>query len=99
MSDEGYLTLGEKFCRALLNSLPNPEARTRLLMELAKWSGKTLYIPAVRRNKRRVQVARSLLENDRNAAEAALIIHERFGVTMRQAQRDVKQASDKSQGQ
>lgn len=91
MAEKGT-TLGERFCRALVDSAPNAQARTLLLMELAKWSGKTIYLPCSKRNKRRIEVAVSLLENERTPAEAALIIHERFGVTMRQAQRDVKTA-------
>jgi hypothetical protein len=86
------MTLGEQFCRRLIDAMPTLQSRTILLMELGRWSGKTIYLPAAKRNKRRVDVARNLLENSMTSAEAALIIHERFGVTMRQAQRDVKAA-------
>jgi len=86
-------TLGEVFCRTLIDAMPDAQARVICVMQLGKWSGKTIYLPAQKKNKRRVEAASSLLENDRTPAEAALIIHERFGVTMRQAQRDVKQAN------
>lgn len=89
-------TLGEKFCRRLIDAMPTPQARMICTMELSKWAGKTLYLPTTKRGKRRVDAARNLLDNEKSRAEAALIIHERFGITLRQAQRDVKTAADKS---
>lgn len=86
-------TLGEVFCRTLIDAMPDAQARVILVMQLGRFSGKTIYLPAQKKNKRRAEVASSLLKNEMTSAEAALIIHERFGVTMRQAQRDVKQAN------
>ena len=90
------LTLGERFCRRLIDSMPNPQARTIIVMELAKWAGKTLYLPAVKRGDRRKSIAANMLENGMNEAEAAIAIHERFGVGLRTAQRDVKSARQMS---
>ena len=72
---EKYTTLGERFCRALVDSSPTAQARTLLLMELAKWAGKTIYLPRSKRNKRRAEAARNLLDNNQTPAAAALIIH------------------------
>ena len=71
------LTLGERFCRRLIDSMPNPHARTIIVMELAKWAGKTLYLPAVKRGDRRKSIAASMLENGMNDAEAALCVFQR----------------------
>ena len=84
------LTLGERFCRRLIDSMPNPQARTIIVMELAKWAGKTLYLPAVKRGDRRQAAVANMLENGMSDAEAANAIHERFSVGLRTAQRDVK---------
>jgi Mor family transcriptional regulator len=86
-------TLGERFCRRLIDSIPDARSRAILIMELAKWGGKTLYLPAgPKRSARRVSAARNMLNNGMSVAESALAIHERFGISLRQAQRDVESA-------
>lgn len=90
------LTLGERFCRRLIDSMPNPQARTIIVMELAKWAGKTLYLPAAKRGDRRKSIAANMLIEGMSDAEAAIAIHERFGVGLRTAQRDVKTARQMS---
>lgn len=86
------MTLGELFCRTLIDKMPTQQAQTILVMELRKWAGKTIYLPATKHGKRRAEIARNLLDNGKTSAEAALILHERFGVTLRTAQRDVRTA-------
>lgn len=95
---KGPSTLGERFCRSLLEAMPTPQAHMICAMELKKWAGKTLYFPAEKRKKRRLEVARNMLGNGMSTADAALAIHKRFGVTLRTAQRDVRD-SDKFSGE
>ena len=86
------MTLSERFCRALIDAMPTPEARSKCVMELAKFAGKTIYLPAQHRGTRRQDAARHMLKNGMAPADIALAIHERYGVTLRTAQRDVKTA-------
>jgi hypothetical protein len=91
------MTLGERFCRRLIDSMPDPRSRAVLIMELAKWGGKTLYLPAgPKRSARRVSAARNMVGNGMSDAEAALALHERFGISLRQAQRDVESSRQMS---
>jgi Mor family transcriptional regulator len=90
------MTLGEHFCRRLVDAMPTLQAKTACMMELQKWGGKTLYLPAQKRGPRRVTAAANMLANQMTKGDAAQAIHERFGVSMRQAQRDVKAACQKS---
>lgn len=84
------MTLGEIFMRRLIDCMPSPEARMVCVMELGRWQGKTLYIPTEKRGERRRKAALNMLDQGKSPADAALIIHERYGVSLRQAQRDIK---------
>ncbi|MGA7181406.1 MAG: hypothetical protein WBX11_17725 [Thiobacillaceae bacterium] len=75
--------------------MPTAHARVVCVMELQKWSGKTVYFPASKQGERRVGAALNMIRGGMSAADAALAIHERFGVTMRQAYRDIKTARNK----
>jgi len=90
------MTLGEQFCRRLIDAMPTAQARTICIMELQKWAGKTLYLPAEKRGARRVAAARSMLRNGMSPADVALAIQKRYPVTLRTAQRDVKAAGEMS---
>ena len=83
-------TLGERFCRALIDSMPTPHARLLCVMELAKWAGTTIYLPAEKPAGRRRNAARNMLTNGMTPAEVAIALRARYGVTIRQAQRDIK---------
>ena len=91
MSPNGAETLFAAFLRAVVASVP-PEARVGLILELRKWAGKTVYFPAGRRAERREAVARSILQDGVSPADAARIMCERVGCSLRQAQRYVKTA-------
>ena len=82
-------TLGEAFARALIDAMPTPQARTMCVMVLSRWAGRSIYLPAADRGERRRQAAGNMLANGMSPADAALALHQRFGVSLRQGQRDV----------
>jgi hypothetical protein len=85
------MTLAERFCHSLIDAMPTPQARMICVMELGRWAGKCIYLPAEKRAERRKKAARNMLdEGSMSPADIALAIHERFSVSLRTAQRDVR---------
>lgn len=87
---------GEQFIQDVLEGLGTPAARMAFLSRVAKYSGRAIYIPASSKAARRVQAAVRMLENLMPEREIAVAIHDRFGVTERQARRDIKTARQAS---
>lgn len=90
--------VGEAFVAALLDAMPTPQARMLLTARLAQYSGQTIYIPSPSKSARRTIAARHMINSgDMTDAEIATALHERFRVSLRQAQRDVSRARQMSQ--
>jgi hypothetical protein len=83
------MSAGANFIDDLLGALPDM-ARLRAHAVLIRYAGQTVYLPTGSKADRRRQVALNLLKNSQTPAEAAAVIAERFGVTRRQAARDVQ---------
>lgn len=83
---------GERFVQDLLDAMPSPASRLRLLARIARYAGQTIYLPAPSKADRRIQAAANMLQNGMAAGDIAAAIHDRFGVCLRSAQRDVKSA-------
>jgi hypothetical protein len=62
---------------------------------LARYAGTTLYLPTESKAKRRQRAARHALGNGVGDSDAAAMLRERYGVSARQASRDVKTAKTK----
>lgn len=85
------------FVSDLLEAMPTPQARMALMSRLAKHAGRTIYLPVQSKADRRIHAAARMLENDMTDADACTAIKDRFGVSVRTAQRDVKAARKMSQ--
>lgn len=87
---------GDAFVKALLDSMPSTHARMALMSCLARFAGRTIYLPAPSKAARRVNVAANMIANGMSDADTANTIHDRFNVSLRTAQRDVKAARQMS---
>ncbi len=83
---------GETFVDHLMAAMPSPEARLRLAAALVVYEGCTVYLPAGPKALRRVRAAHHMLAHGKSGPEAAEAIRQRFGVSRRTAERDVKAA-------
>lgn len=84
---------GEAFVADLLAAMPSPQARLLLAARLARYAGRTVYLPAQSKAERRIRAAQNMLASgDMSDADITNTLHERFGVSVRQAQRDVSAA-------
>lgn len=73
-------------------AMPTPNARLLLTACLAKYAGLTVYIPTEPKQDRRVRAAANMLANGMGTANIAAAIVQRFNVSKRTAERDVKAA-------
>lgn len=80
------------FVDELHAAMPTPQARLLLTACLAKYAGHTIYIPTESKQDRRVRAAANMLNNDMSPADIAAAIVQRFNVSQRTAERDVKTA-------
>jgi hypothetical protein len=85
-------SLADTFQRELIDAAPTPQARLAVISVLAKYAGATLYLPTQPKSTRRVAAARHALGNGMSDADVASILRERYGISSRQAGRDVKAA-------
>ena len=73
-------------------AMPTPQAKLLLIACLAKYAGQTIYIPTEPKQDRRVRAAANMLANSMSSADIAAAIVQRFNVSHRTAERDVKTA-------
>ena len=92
MESAERMSVGETFCRDLLDAMPTPRARMVCAAVLARYAGSVLYFSTESKGKRRRRAARHGLDNGMSAADVAAMLRARFGVSARTALRDVKTA-------
>ena len=80
------------FAEELLSAMRTPEARLAALTTLARWAGRTIYLPSESRARKRERAAVHMLQNGMLGADAVQALRERFGVCQRTAWSDVKAA-------
>jgi hypothetical protein len=85
------------FVTDLINAMPVPSARMACVAFLSRWAGSTVYIPSESRKERRQRAAENMLANGMTDPDIARAIFNRFQVSMRTAQRDVKEARKMSE--
>lgn len=83
--------LAQSFVDSLLASVPE-SSRAAVLLTLHEWQGSTIYVPMQSRAEHRIAVAEKLLLQGMTTADAVTGLRERFGISARQAQRDVLNA-------
>lgn len=92
------MTTSNAFIRDLVDNMPTPNAKLAVVSVLAKWSGQTVYLPMDSKAKRRQRAAEHMLVNGMAPAAVADALRQRFGISLRTAQRDVSSARHMSEG-
>jgi hypothetical protein len=82
------------FETALLKAIRDPLSRLSVISLLARFRGKSIYFRSEGKRTRRLNEAVKMLRS-MSAAEAAIVIQERWGVSERTARRDVAEARTK----
>jgi len=80
------------FERDLLTAIPDARSRAAVVAVLERWRGLSIYLPFRRKNSRRQQAAANMLENGMPAGDIADALRQRFGISDRQARRDITAA-------
>ncbi len=80
------------FERSLLEAICDPRSRAAAVAVLERWRGMSIYLPFRPKNSRRQQAAARMLENGMTAADIADTLRQRFGISDRQARRDIAAA-------
>ncbi len=89
------MTRAADFERALLTAIPDPRSRLAAIAVLARFRGKSVYLPTPGKKERRQQAAANMLRT-MAPAEVADVLRERWNISERTARRDVKEARTKS---
>lgn len=82
----------EDFECDLLAATADPFLRAKLISILERWRGVPIYLRSRRKNARRQQAARNMLANGMESADIAAALRARFGISDRQARRDIAAA-------
>jgi Mor family transcriptional regulator len=83
---------GEAFQRELIDSMPSPHSKLVAIAVCAKWAGASIYLPAGSKAARRVAAATHALRNGMSPADVTALLRVRYGISARQASRDVRKA-------
>lgn len=92
------MTTDNAFIRDLVDNMPTASAKLAVVSVLAKWSGQTIYLPTESKAGRRQRAAENMLANGMTPAAIVDALRQRFGISQRTAQRDVKSARKMSEG-
>jgi hypothetical protein len=80
------------FERDLLTAIPDARSRAAVVAVLERWRGLSIYLPFRPKNSRRQQAAANMLENGMDSADITDALRLRFGISDRQARRDLAAA-------
>jgi Mor family transcriptional regulator len=83
---------GARFVQDLVSAMPSPQARMILIAVLARYEGRSIHLPRTPKAERRQQAASNMLGNHMDTAKIVSALVERFGISDRQAHRDIKAA-------
>lgn len=83
---------GRDFEQDLLEAIGDPRSKLAVIKTLERWRGRAIYLAARPRNARRRQAALRMIENGMDPWEIAVALCARFGVSERQARRDIAYA-------